>query len=115
MQPPLPDDFDCRFPGPLGGKLKEWLDYKAARTDFYSPIGLRNLLVQIDKRIGSCPPETVADLISECMANNWAGIIWDKIERQGIRPRGKRGLRPAGRCQSAPQSEWDALFPGDNG
>lgn len=108
-QPLLPDDFEHRFPDPMGGKIREWLNYKTERRDFYSPIGLRNLLVQIENRAKKHSPELIADLISECMSNNWAGIIWDKIERQSSRRNGKRSMQLTG---SEP-SLWDSVLLGD--
>ena len=36
--------------------------------------------------------QAVIDLIGECMANNWQGIIFDRLERGAARnPSGKNG------------------------
>ena len=107
-QPPLPDDFDSLFPEPVAGKIKEWLTYKAERRDFYSPTGLHNLLVQIDNRVKKHSAELVMDLISECMANNWAGIIWDKIEQRSLRPYGQRHWYSESRRPFS-DSPWNGL------
>jgi len=109
-QPTLPDDFDRRFPEPIGGKLKEWLIYKTERKDYYSPTGLRNLLAQIDNRAKSHSAESIADLISVCMANNWKGIIWDRIELQDARLNGRRGMRSQGRRPTASGSLWSEFL-----
>ena len=108
-QSPLPDDFDRRFPGPMGEKIREWLDYKTERRDFYSPIGLRNLLTQIDNRLKNHSVELVIDLISECMANNWAGIIWSKIEQRSVRPYGQRDHYSKRRIPSPSDSPWNSF------
>jgi hypothetical protein len=110
IQSPLPDDFDRRFPGPSGEKIREWLDYKTERRDFYSPTGLRNLLTQIDNRLKNHSVELVIDLISECMANNWAGIIWSKIEQRNIRPYGQRDRYLKSRIPSPSGSPWYGFF-----
>ena len=116
-QPPLPDDFCRRFPDSMGEKIREWLDYKTERKDFYSPTGLRNLLTQIDKQIRNHSVELVIDLISECMANNWAGIIWDKIERRRIRPYGQPDRYSKGRTPSSFDNPWNSFLVdrNDNG
>jgi hypothetical protein len=107
---PLPDDFDRRFPEPLGGKIKEWLAYKTERRDFYRPTGFRNLLLQIEKRMKNLSAELVADLISECMANNWAGIIWDRIERLETRLYSRYGSRSASRRAPSELSPWSGFL-----
>lgn len=39
-------------------------------------------MVQIEKKVKEYGVEPVIDLITECMANNWKGIIWEKIEKE---------------------------------
>ena len=112
-QPPLPDDFDRRFPEPIGGKIREWLTYKTERRDFYSPTGLRNLLAQVDNQAKRHSAELIADLISECMANNWSGIIWDRIERHSARSYGGRDARSSSRRLASSESLWNGISLGD--
>jgi len=100
-QPALPADFDQRFPEPVGGMVREWLMYKTERADYYSPTGLRNLLAQIENQAKLHSAGLIANLISECMANNWAGIIWDRIKRHGVRLNGQRN---AGYSDGEPSS-----------
>jgi len=109
-QPPLPDDFDQRFPELLVEKIREWLTYKTERRDFYSPTGLHNLLTQIDKHLAAHPAELIADLITECMANNWKGIIWDRIERQSIHSSDRRDRRSADRRSRSGDNPWIGFF-----
>jgi hypothetical protein len=108
-QPPLPDDFVRRFPEPVGGKVREWMAYKAERNDFYAPTGLRNLLSQIEDRVRDYSAEAVVGLLSECMANNWAGIIWDRIEPH-VRLNGKYDSRRSYRESSTSESDWNGVF-----
>ena len=115
-QPPLPDDFDRRFPEPIGGKIREWLTYKTERKDFYSPTGLRNLLTQVDNKAKDYSAVLIADLIAECMANNWKGIIWDRIKQQDARSYGRRDRRSAERrAASSVNSAWAGFLEGDEG
>ena len=104
-QPPLPDDFDFRFSGPIGGKIKEFLAYKTERKDYYSPTGLRNLLTQIDNRVKEPSAEQVIELIADCMANNWKGIIWERIGRQEDHSYGRGRGRSSGK-NSSNKSPW---------
>jgi hypothetical protein len=109
-QPRLPVDFDQRFPEPMGGKIREWLIYKTERKDFYSPTGLSHLLAQIENRVEKHSAELVMDLIAECMSNNWAGIIWDKIDQRTARSYGQRYLHAKERTLSS----WNDFFLDDH-
>ena len=63
-------------------KITEWLNYKQERKELYKEIGLKNLLKQIDSKIDNYGEKDVINLISECMANNYKGIIFDKINKE---------------------------------
>jgi len=58
----------------------EWLEYKKQRKETYKEKGLESLLTQIDKQCGEHGEDNVINLITECMANNYKGIIFDKIK-----------------------------------
>ncbi len=62
-------------------KIQEWLEYKEERKEKYKETGLNNLLKQIDNKVGEYGEDAVINLISECMANNWKGIIFEKLEK----------------------------------
>ena len=66
---------------PLKDKLMEWLAYKKERKDKYGETGLKSLITQACKHEQESGSEAVIDLINECMANGWAGIIWDKLKQ----------------------------------
>ena len=102
-QPPLPDNFDSCFSEQVAERIIEFLAYKTERKDYYSPTGLRNLLTQIENRLKEHSEETITELISDCMANNWKGIIWDRIDRQDVRSYGGR----YGRSRKRGSSEKD--------
>lgn len=63
-------------------KIIEWLQYKQERKELYKEIGLNNLLKQIENNIDNYGEDNVIDLISECMANNYKGIIFNKINNK---------------------------------
>lgn len=63
-------------------KIIEWLKYKQERKELYKEIGLNNLLKQIENNIDNYGEDNVINLISECMANNYKGIIFDKISNK---------------------------------
>ena len=62
-------------------KITEWLTYKKERKETYKPTGLRSLLTQIENNISTYGEQKVIDLISECMAAGYKGIIWDKLKK----------------------------------
>ena len=64
----------------MQSKIKEWLQYKAERREAYKDTGRTTLLSEIQNRIKVHGEQNVADLMDSCMANNWRGIIWDKIK-----------------------------------
>ena len=68
----------------LGQKVKEWLDYKWERKEYYKETGFKSLLKQIEKASEEFGEEKVIELIDECMANNYKGIIFDKLKKQSI-------------------------------
>jgi hypothetical protein len=62
-------------------KIEEWLTYKKERRENYKPTGLKSLLTQIETNISTYGEQRVIDLISECMAAGYKGIIWDKLKK----------------------------------
>jgi hypothetical protein len=75
------DVFAGRSFSPLmQDKLTEWLKYKAERRESYKPVGLRSFLSEMENKLKQHSEADVIALINECMANNWKGIIWDKIK-----------------------------------
>ena len=59
----------------------EWLEYKVEKRQGYKPTGLKNLISTIATKAASAGDAPVIALIHECMANNWQGIIWDRLGR----------------------------------
>lgn len=68
--------------GLLRGKIEEWLEYKKQRKEKYTEKGFNSLLKQIQNNCEKYGEENVINLIDECMANNYKGIIFDKLKKQ---------------------------------
>ena len=47
---------------------------------------MKSLLKQITDKVNEYGDKAVIDLIDECMANNWKGIIWEKIKKEDKLP-----------------------------
>lgn len=62
-------------------KIYEWLEYKDQRKERYTEIGLKKLLTQIDNKIDEYGEQAVCNLIDECMASNYKGIIFEKLQK----------------------------------
>ena len=56
------------------------------RREAYKPVGLKSLLAEIENQIGAHGERAVCDVIRLSMANNWRGIVWDRIESGGRKP-----------------------------
>lgn len=63
-------------------KLEEWFKYKQERKEYYKETGIQMLLKKVDTYIQKYGYEKVLDLIDECMASNYKGIIWERLEQQ---------------------------------
>lgn len=69
----------------LQAAFDDWLAYKRERRESYKPMGLKALETQVLNNVKTYGEQAVADLIRECMANGWRGIIWDRLrERKGV-------------------------------
>ena len=74
----------------LKEKIREWLQYKQERKEQYKETGLKSLLKQIQNKACTYGETAVCNLIDDCMANNWKGIIWDRLNQQNTynKPKG---------------------------
>ena len=71
---------------PLPGAFAAWIRYKHEKRQDYKPTGLQSLVTQVQKAAETYGEQAVIDLIGECMANNWQGIIFDRL-KSGQAPR----------------------------
>lgn len=67
----------------LKNKIEEWVKYKLERKELYKETGFNTLLKQIQKNVELYGEEKVIELIDECMANNYKGIIFEKLKEKG--------------------------------
>lgn len=81
VSPPVSPSPGEVFGGALLEAVEEWLAYKREKRQGYKPTGLRSLLSQIRKKADTHGEEAVCALIRECMASNWQGIIWERLEK----------------------------------
>lgn len=62
-------------------KVREWIEYKVARKEPYVEQGMKSLLTKISKEAQENGDMAVIDVIDLAMANNYKGILWDKIRK----------------------------------
>ena len=62
-------------------KITEWLTYKTERKEPYKEQGMKSLLRQIENNASRYGEKAVCELIDECMASGWKGIIFDRIKQ----------------------------------
>nr|DAY61047.1 MAG TPA: protein of unknown function (DUF4373) [Caudoviricetes sp.] len=70
----------------LKQKVQEWVRYKQEQKDEYTETGIKNLVKMIEKKKQENGEDAVIELIDECMANGWKGIIWDRVKRSRTTP-----------------------------
>ncbi len=63
-------------------KMDDWIKYKTERKEPYKEQGMKSLLTQVEKKAMKYGDEAVCNLIDECMASNWRGIIFDRLENK---------------------------------
>ena len=71
---------DYIFDDDIADKMTEWFAYKTARNDTYTEPGMKVLLRKIENSCIQNGVQAVCDLIDESMANNWKGIIFDRLK-----------------------------------
>ena len=80
VQPPA-DYSSTGFSSDMISTIENWLKYKAERRDAYQPTGLQSLITQIKNNVQKHGEQAVISLIQECMAANYKGIIFEKLEK----------------------------------
>ena len=70
-----------RFGPYLSDAVKDWINYKKERRETYKPVGLRNLLSQVEHQAEEHGKQAVMDVIRLSISNGWKGIIWDRIQK----------------------------------
>lgn len=65
----------------LQEKMYEWVTYKTERKEPYKEQGMKSLIGRVENNALKYGDDAVCDLIDECMASGWKGIIFDKLQR----------------------------------
>lgn len=71
----------------LNKSINEWFEYKKQRKGKYTEMGKKKLITQIKNNVDKYGASAVVNLIDECMANNYQGIIFDKLGKSEAKPR----------------------------
>ena len=79
---PLPADWHNRFSPALSSKVDEWLAYKAEKRQSYKPQGLKAFIAKVERMAADYGDDAVAGVISESMAANYQGIVWDWLNKK---------------------------------
>ena len=80
---PLPPQGETGFGNDLQEAFESWLSYKAEKRQAYKPTGLKSLITEIRNNAQKYGEAAVANLIRECMASNWTGIIFSRLKSGG--------------------------------
>ena len=75
---------DYNFSDELQSKMAEWLTYKTERKEGYKEQGMKSLLRQVENNAKQYGDKAVCNLIDECMACNWKGIIFDRLKQPKV-------------------------------
>ena len=75
--------------GLLRGKIEDWLDYKWERKEPYKETGFKSLMTRIEKYTKKFGEEKMIELIDECMASNYKGIIFEKLDKHNLPDKAK--------------------------
>lgn len=76
--------------------MEVWFRYKMERKESYKEQGMKSLLKKTENNEGSYGANEICNLIEDCMANNWKGIIWKILEE-------RKQQRPATRTEQIQQ------------
>ena len=66
----------------LQAKMAEWVTYKTERKEPYKEQGMKTLLRQVENNSLKYGDQAVCNLIDDSMANDWKGIIFDRLQNQ---------------------------------
>lgn len=107
-KPTLPEGTETRFSGQALAAITDWLTYKHEKRQDYKPTGMKSVLTQIEKNIAEFGEAAVIDVIQLSMANNWKGIIWDRIKP--TTEKGETTNANIGASVSSSDEEWHITY-----
>lgn len=65
----------------VADKLSEWITSRLEQGDSITETGLKSLVSIAKDKITKHGSDAVAQLITECMASGYKGIVWDRLEK----------------------------------
>lgn len=77
-----PDEWG--FGEELTEAFSDWLQYKKERKESYKPTGLKMLVSEIRNRSKEHDESEIVDVIKQCIARGWKGIIWDLLPKKEV-------------------------------
>lgn len=89
-EPPVPlaDFSKTTFSDEMVTMVESWIKYKKERRETYKPTGLSNLIAEIQNNVNKYGEDAVMELMRQCMAANYRGIIFDRL-KEGAKKNGK--------------------------
>ena len=99
--------FDYNISETMKSKLVEWLNYKSERKEDYTEQGLKAILQKVKTNCSIYGEKAVLDLINDCMANGWKGIIFDRLKRPSSKGSGSSASYDLGDYERKTIEEWD--------
>lgn len=67
---------EAQLPELVKAAMRKWLEYK---KHVYQEMGFKTLLAIVQKKAEEYGAEAVVELVDECIANGWKGLIWEKL------------------------------------
>ena len=96
------------FSSEIISHIDDWLAYKDEKRQSYKSTGLKSLLTQIENNITAHGEKAVIHAITESMASNYQGIVWDKAKHFGGNRNG-RIYESDEHTSKDSKSEWEPL------
>lgn len=86
----------------VADKMRLWIKYKMERKEPYKEQGMKSLLRQVENQCQIYGDSAICDLIEECMANGWKGLIFDRLKN--MKSTGNGGVQHGKPGQSADEN-----------
>lgn len=94
IPPFIPPMGETGFSESLQLAFLNWINYKKEKRQSYKSRGIMALVTQIKNNVEKYGEEAVIEVIVESMANNWQGIAFDKLQKNGGQKDGKDSGHP---------------------
>ena len=89
----IPDYSKTTFSPQMIEAVDMWLQYKKERREAYKPTGLKGLITEIQNNVDRYGEQEVSDLIRQCIAAGYRGIIFDRLQQpQRVNKRSDTGF-----------------------